>query len=164
MNRWIDRGCFKQFHGLVEANPHDLTTASITFSVHLESVDTRDEARDNHLRSGDFFDIERYPTMTFTSTQIERQSDTEYHVVGDLSLHSVTYPASFVVNYGGTIQDPWGNDRSAFSAQGKINRSDYGMTYRGAMEIGERLLGNQVDISIEIQLTLDADPDVAVAQ
>ncbi|MCF8564252.1 YceI family protein [Alicyclobacillus tolerans] len=145
------KGGFNSFEASIEADPEDLTTANIEFSVDVASVDTRNDDRDNHLRSGDFFDAENHPKMTFKSAKITKKSDGQYDVTGDLTIHGVTRPETFVVTYGGKGQDPWGNERVAFSAEGKINRSDYGLTWNAALEMGGVLVGDDVQISIELQ-------------
>ncbi len=145
------KGSFNQFDAIIEANPLDLTTATIEFNVNLASVDTRNEDRDNHLRSGDFFDVEVYPTMTFKATTIVNNGDGEYEVTGDLSIHGVTKQETFTVNYEGSGKDPWGNEKVGFSAAGSIKRSDYGLTWNSALETGGVLVGDKVKINIELQ-------------
>lgn len=145
------KGSFNNFDAIIEANPADLTTATIEFNVELSSINTRNEDRDNHLRSADFFDIENYPTMTFKATKIINNGDGEYDVTGDLSLHGVTKQETFTVIYEGTGKDPWGNEKVGFSAQGAIKRSEYGLTWNSALETGGVLVGDKVKINLEIQ-------------
>ncbi|SEN57849.1 YceI family protein [Paenibacillus sp. OV219] len=145
------KGTFHNFSAEIEANPEDLTTASIAFSVELSSIDTRNADRDNHLRSGDFFGIEEHPNLTFKATKIVRTGDGEYDVTGDVSLHGVTRPETFEVTYEGSGKDPWGNEKAGFSAKGSIKRSDYGLTYNAALETGGVLIGDEVKISIELE-------------
>ena len=108
------RGSFNQFDAAIEADPHDLTTADISFTVDLTSVDTNNGDRDNHLRSPDFFDVEKHPKMTFNATRIEKTGEGRYKVTGDLSLHGVTRSETFDVVFEGEGKDPWGNVKAAF--------------------------------------------------
>lgn len=150
------KGTFHNFEAVIEANPEDLTTAKINFSVDLASVDTRNTDRDNHLRSADFFDVENMPKMTFEAKQITSTDSTEYDVIGDLTLHGVTRMEKFAVTFEGAGKDPWGNEKVGFSATGAINRSDYGLTYNAALETGGILIGDEVKITIEIEASKQA--------
>jgi polyisoprenoid-binding protein YceI len=145
------KGSFNSFNATIEADPSDLTTANIEFTVDLASIDTRNEDRDNHLRSADFFDVENNPTMTFTATSIVKTDEGEYDVTGDLTLRGVTRPETFVVTYEGTGKDPWGNEKVGFNAEGKIKRSEYGLTWNAALETGGVLVGDEIKVSLEIQ-------------
>ncbi|MFZ3590062.1 YceI family protein [Bacillus sp. DJP31] len=145
------KGTFHNFSAEIEANPEDLTTASINFNIDIASIDTRNADRDNHLRAADFFDVENNPNMTFHSTSIEVSDENEYNVTGNLSLHGVTRPETFKVTFEGQGKDPWGNEKVGFSAEGKINRSDYGLTYNAALETGGVLIGDQIKVSIQIE-------------
>ncbi|MFO1443805.1 YceI family protein [Bacillus sp. Bva_UNVM-123] len=145
------KGTFNSFDAQIEANPEDLTSASIEFKVDLSSIDTRNVDRDNHLRSADFFDVENNPTMTFNATSIESKGDGEYDVKGDLSLHGVTQKETFTVTYEGSGKDPWGNEKAGFTVEGAIKRSDYGLTWNSALETGGVLVGDKVKISLDIQ-------------
>jgi polyisoprenoid-binding protein YceI len=144
-------GAFNSFSANIEATPEDLSSAKIDFTVDLASIDTRNSDRDNHLRSGDFFDVDNHPTMTFTSTAIEKAGEGVYHVTGDLALHGVTRPETFVVTFEGQGKDPWGNEKVGFSAEGKIKRSEYGLTWNAALETGGVLVGDEVKVSLVIQ-------------
>jgi polyisoprenoid-binding protein YceI len=145
------KGSFKDFAAQIEADPTDLTSASIQFSIDLNSIDTRNSDRDTHLRSADFFDTEKHSKMTFQSTQITKTGDGEYDVTGDLSLHGVTRSETFSITYEGAGKDPWGNEKVGFSGQGSLKRSDYGLTYNAALETGGVLIGDEVKISLEIE-------------
>lgn len=145
------KGTFHNFDASIEADPADLTTANIEFTVDVASVDTRNEDRDNHLRSGDFFDVENHPKMTFKSTNISKNGDGEYEVTGDLTLHGVTHPETFKVEFEGQGKDPWGNEVAGFSGEGKIKRSNYGLTYNAALETGGVLIGDDVRVMIQIE-------------
>lgn len=145
------KGTFHTFDAVIEADPEDLTTARIEFTVDVASVDTRNEDRDNHLRGADFFDAENYPKMTFKATRIVKKSEGEYEVTGDLTIRGVTRPETFLVTYEGQGKDPWGGIRAGFSANGTINRSDYGLKWNAALETGGVLVGDQVQVSLEIE-------------
>jgi polyisoprenoid-binding protein YceI len=145
------KGSFNNFTATIEADPTDLTTANVEFNVDLASVDTRNEDRDNHLRSADFFDVENHPNMTFTSTSIVKKDEGEYELTGDLTLHGVTRSETFTVTYEGTGKDPWGNEKVGFNAEGKIKRSEYGLTWNAALETGGVLVGDEIKVALEIQ-------------
>ncbi|GLB61271.1 YceI family protein [Cytobacillus sp. NCCP-133] len=145
------KGSFNSFEAEIEADPIDLTTADIQFSISISSVDTRNEDRDNHLRSADFFDVENHPAMTFKSTSIVGKGDDEYDVTGDLTIRGVTKAETFTVTYEGSGKDPWGNEKVGFSAAGAIKRSDYGLTWNSALETGGVLVGDKVKIDLQIQ-------------
>ena len=145
------KGTFHSVAAEIEADPEDLTSADIRFTVDLDSIDTRNQDRDNHLRTADFFEIEKYPQMTFIASKIDKSSQGEYEVAGDLSLHGVTRPEKFHIVYEGIAKDPWGNEKAGFSGKGNINRSDYGLTYNAILETGGFMVGDQVKISIELE-------------
>jgi polyisoprenoid-binding protein YceI len=145
------KGVFNDFDATVEADVNDLTDATVEFSVDLKSIDTRNEDRDNHLRSNDFFDIENHPKMTFVATDIKKKSDNEYDVVGDLSLRGVTKPVTFDLTMEGVHKDPWGNEVAGFSGSTKLNRKDFGLVWNAALETGGVLVGEEVKINIELE-------------
>ncbi|WP_433750627.1 YceI family protein [Falsibacillus pallidus] len=145
------KGAFLNFEATVDADPTDLTDAEIDFSIDLSSIDTRNEDRDNHLKSADFFDVEQYPKMTFKSTKVVNKGDHEYDVTGELSLHGVSKQETFHVAFEGQGKDPWGNEKVGFSADGSINRSDYGLTWNSALETGGVLVGDKVKINLQIE-------------
>jgi polyisoprenoid-binding protein YceI len=145
------KGTFHNFTADIEADPTDLTSATIEFSVETASVDTRNKDRDAHLVSADFFDAENHPAMTFHSTNIEKSDEGEYNVTGDLSLRGVTKQETFIVTFEGQGKDPWGNEKVGFSAEGTLNRSDYGLVWNAALETGGVLVGDKVKINLQIQ-------------
>jgi polyisoprenoid-binding protein YceI len=145
------KGTFHTFEAAIEADPADLTTADISVSVDLSSVDTRNKDRDGHLLSADFFDVAINPKMTFQSTKITKTGDGEYDVVGDLNLHGITKSETFSVTFEGAGKDPWGNEKVGFSGHGSIKRSDYGLTYNAALETGGVLIADDLKIAIEIE-------------
>ncbi|PLS16792.1 hypothetical protein CVD28_17125 [Bacillus sp. M6-12] len=145
------KGVFHNFNASIDADPSDLTSANIEFSVDASSIDTRNGDRDAHLKSGDFFDVEQYPNITFISTNIVKKDEDEYEITGDVTLHGVTRSETFTATFEGQGKDPWGNEKVGFSAEGKVNRSDYGLTYNAALETGGVLIGDQIKLSITIE-------------
>jgi polyisoprenoid-binding protein YceI len=146
------RGSFTQAQGAVKVDENDPTTAEIDITIPTASVTTRDEKRDAHLRSPDFFDVERFPNMTFRSKGVERVSGDSFRVIGDLTIRDVTKEVALDVELAGRAKDPWGNEKAGFEATTKINRSDYGLTWNAALETGGVLVGDEVKISIEAEL------------
>lgn len=149
------KGTFHDFEASIVADPEDLTTADIAFSVDLASIDTRNADRDNHLRTNDFSDIENHPKLTFKATKIEKTDDDEYDVTGDMTIKGVTNTETFHVTYEGSASMD-GNEVAGFSGEGKINRKDYGMTYNPVLESGGVVVGDQVKISIQIEASKEA--------
>lgn len=145
------KGTFHDFSAEVVADVNDLTSASIEFVVKIDSIDTRNKDRDAHLLSSDFFDAEKYPTMNFQSTSIQKKDEGEYEVTGNLSLHGYTNQETFTVSFEGQGKDPWGNEKAGFSAEGTINRADYGLTWNSALETGGVLVGDKVKINLQIE-------------
>ncbi|WP_251555172.1 YceI family protein [Neobacillus muris] len=145
------KGSFNSFNAVIEADPADLTTASIEFTVDTSSVDTRNADRDAHLVSADFFDVENYPALTFKATTIEKTDEGEYKVTGDLTLRGVTKQETFDVTFEGQGKDPWGNEKVGFSANSTLNRSDYGLVWNAALETGGVLVGDKVKVNLQIQ-------------
>ncbi|MFF2500386.1 YceI family protein [Peribacillus sp. NPDC058075] len=150
------KGSFNKFEANILANPSDLTTAEIDFTVDVASIDTRNADRDNHLRSADFFDVEKNPTLTFKSTKIVKMDEDEYDVTGNVTLNGVTQEETFSITFEGQGKDPWGNEKAGFSGKGKIKRSDYGLTYNAALETGGVLIGDQITLTIEIEVAKEA--------
>ncbi|MEC0296959.1 YceI family protein [Peribacillus frigoritolerans] len=150
------KGSFNKFEASILANPSDLTTAKIDFTVDVASIDTRNADRDNHLRSADFFDVEKNPTLTFKSTKIVKTDEDEYDVTGNVTLNGVTQEETFNITFEGQGKDPWGNEKAGFSGKGKVKRSDYGLTYNAALETGGVLIGDQITLTIEIEAAKEA--------
>ena len=124
---------------------------SVDVTINAASIDTRVDARDTHLKSADFFDVEKYPTLRFVSTKATR-SDDGYVVAGNLTIRDVTRPVTLKVAEEGAGIDPWGNAKTAFSATGKINRSDFGLNWNAALETGGVLVSEDVKLSFDVQL------------
>jgi polyisoprenoid-binding protein YceI len=150
------RGTFHDFEATIDADPADLTTADIEFSIDTKSIDTRNKDREGHLMSADFFDVENHPKITFKSTKIVKTGDDEYDVTGDLTIRDTTHQETFKATFEGQGKDPWGNEKVGFSAAGKINRTDYGLVWNVALETGGVLVADQVKIQIEIEASKEA--------
>lgn len=144
------KGSFESFEAVVEANEEDLSGALIDFKINVASINTNNEDRDNHLRSADFFDVENYPEIKFSANDITKKGS-EYELTGDLTIKGVTRPVTFEVEYGGKGTNPWGQEVVAFSAEGKVNRRDFGLTWNQALETGGVLVGEDIKISLELE-------------
>lgn len=120
-------------------------------TIEAGSIDTKDAQRDTHLKSPDFLDTEKYPSITFKSTGVEKSSDGELKVKGDLTIHGTTLPITLDVEYSGRAKDPWGGERAGFSAKTSISRKDFGLVWNVALETGGILVGDKVEISIEVE-------------
>jgi polyisoprenoid-binding protein YceI len=144
------RGRFSRFQGTITI-ADDPLESSVEVSVELDSVDTRDAKRDEHLRSADFFSIDQHPTMTYRSTGVRHVKEDEWVIDGELSLLGVTQPLQLEVSFEGAARDPWGGDRIGFSAKGEVNREDFGMTFNAALETGGVLVGKKAILEIEAE-------------
>ena len=146
------KGSFSGLSGTLTEHATDATLSSVEASIDVSTISTGDAQRDAHLKSADFFEVEKYPAMTFKSTQVKPNGDGGYNVTGDLTLHGATRQQTFVVE-GPTppAKDPWGNTRIGLSATAKINRKDYGLNWNAALEAGGILVGDDVNIALEIQ-------------
>jgi len=142
-------GTFGEWKGSIVADPAMLSAGQATIEVNVASIDTRNADRDKHLRSADFFDVEKYPTMTFTSRRLV-QDGQKLRLEGDLTLHGVTKPVVLTGAYAGKITDPWGKERLAFEASTTINRKDFGLTWSKVQE-GVALVGDEVEISVALE-------------
>ncbi|MFF3028316.1 MULTISPECIES: YceI family protein [unclassified Microbacterium] len=136
--------------------PENPLEAKVTASVDVSSIDTKDEGRDTHLRSADFFDTENFPTMEFVSTGT-RVEDGDFFVDGDLTIRGVSKPVSFAFDFGGFGSDPWGSYKAGASATTVINREDFGLTWNAALETGGVLVGKDITINLDLQGALQQD-------
>ncbi|MBD8010822.1 YceI family protein [Microbacterium sp. NPDC077391] len=148
------RGSFAIKNATLTA-PENPLEATVEASVDVASVDTKDEGRDTHLRSADFFDVENFPTMEFVSTGA-RVEDGDFFVDGDLTIRGITKPVSFEFDFGGFGTDPWGNYKAGASATTVINREDFGLTWNAALETGGVLVGKDITINLDLQGALQA--------
>jgi len=146
------KGQFTSVKGSLTLDEEDVTKSRVQATIDAASINTREEQRDTHLKSADFFDVEKYPTLTFQSTKVSRVGDGELTVDGDLTIHGVTRNVRFAVE-GPTPpnKDPWGNTRVGLSATTRINRKDFGLTWNAALETGGILVGEDVTITLDVQ-------------
>ena len=145
------RGRFTDFSGAVAYNEAAPEQSTVTLTIQAASIDTATPDRDTHLRSADFFDVGKFPTITFVSTGIVRTSAGEFAVTGDFTIRDVTKRITLPVTFLGQAKDPWGNQRLGFETEITINRKDYGLTWNAALEAGGFLVGDDVKISVSVQ-------------
>jgi len=146
------KGQFSKVTGVVTLDESDLANSRVKASIEAASIDTRDAQRDAHLKSADFLHVEKFPTLSFKSTDIRVVGDGELKLQGDLTIRGITRPVTFAVE-GPTppTKDPWGNTRIAISATTKINRKDFGLTWNAALETGGILVGDDVTITLDVE-------------
>lgn len=144
-------GFFKKFSGSIESNGDDFDGASATFSLDINSIDTNQKDRDNHLKSADFFAAEEYPTMDFAG-ELKKVSGNDYKLIGDLTIRGTTKKVEMDVEYGGTMKDPYGNTKSGFEINGKINRKDFGLNWSAVTEAGGVVVSDEVKIHLNAQV------------
>jgi polyisoprenoid-binding protein YceI len=146
------KGGFSGLAGTLQLNETDYTHSAVQASIDVATLKTGDEQRDSHLKSPDFFDAEKFPKITFNSTNIDSKGGADYAVSGDLTMHGVTQPVTFAVeDVSEPSKDPWGNHRIGLSATTKINRKDFGLSWNSALETGGVLVGEDVSINLEVQ-------------
>lgn len=145
------RGKFTRYNADVQIDPAHLEAAKVTAQIETASVETHEEKRDGHLRSPDFFDVEKYPNMTFTSTKVTRKGD-DLEVVGNLKIKDQEHAITLKGEVTGPGKDPWGNQRLGFSLTGEIEREKWGLTWNQALEAGGVLVAKKVRITLEAQL------------
>jgi polyisoprenoid-binding protein YceI len=143
------RGRFSSFTGTVTV-AEDPLASKVEASVDIASIDTRDETRDGHLKSGDFFDAETYPTMTLVSTGIDKDGS-DYVLHTDLTIRGITKSVDFELEFEGVSGDPWGGTRAGFTAEAEINRKDWGLEWNVVLETGGVMLGEKVKIQLDVQ-------------
>lgn len=143
-------GRFMEATGLVEMDPDARQFNAIEATIKTTSVNTNHQKRDTHLRGADFFDVEKYPTMTYKMKSYQKTGD-GYTAIGDLTLHGVTKEITLVGTFNGAAKDPWGNVRAGFTASGKINRKDFGMNWSKALDSGGLVVGDEVTLQLEIE-------------
>jgi polyisoprenoid-binding protein YceI len=144
------KGRFADFEGAVTGNPESPAGATVTVTIKTASIDTRTDQRDGHLRSADFLDAEKFPTIAFRSTKISGTKD-KFTLTGDLTIRDVTRPVTLDVTFEGQGADPWGGTRAGFNATGKIDRREFGLTWNQALEAGGVLVSNEIKLHIDAQ-------------
>lgn len=146
------KGVFDSYTAEVEAEDlTDLTESNISFAFDVASINTRNEDRDNHLKSADFFDADQYSKITFNSTAITKSGD-DYKVTGDLTIKDVTKQVTFDVEFNGKGINPWGQEVYGFEASSKIDREEFGLTWNAALETGGVLVGKEIKIQVELEI------------
>jgi len=145
------RGRFTKFTGVLTFDDEDITRSVVEATIDASSIDTGVEQRDAHLRSADFFDVEKYPELRFRSTRIEKLDDDRFRVVGQLTIRDVTREVALDIEGGGRAKDLWGNERTGFVAKTALDRKDFGLKWNQALEAGGVLVGDRVDIELDVQ-------------
>ena len=147
------KGNFEKYSGTVDINDKDITKSKVEVTIDTNSINTNVQKRDEHLRSADFFDVARFPTMTFVSKKVAKAGKDRLKVTGDLTLHGVTREVVLdVEGLSKEIKDPWGNIRRGATATTKINRKDFGLVWNSALETGGVAVGEEVAITLEIEM------------
>jgi polyisoprenoid-binding protein YceI len=146
------KGEFTAVTGKLELNGEDITRSRVEASIDASTINTREVQRDVHLKSADFFDVEKFPVLTFQSTRVSKEGRVELAVEGDLSIHGVTHKVVFdVEGLSAPMKDPWGGTRIGLSATTRINRKDFGLTWNAALETGGIVVGEEVTITLDVE-------------
>ena len=143
-------GRFMDYAGFIDMDAEAGTVKAIEATIKTGSVNTNHEKRDTHLRNADFLDVEHYPTITFKMKSYKKTAE-GYTAVGDLTLHGVTKEITLAGHYNGAMKDPWGNTRAGFSAEGKLNRKDFGMVWNKTLDSGGLIVGDEVQIRLDVE-------------
>ena len=144
-------GTFAAYDATITTEDDNFENANFEFSANIDSISTNNLDRDNHLKSGDFFDADNFPKLTFKASSFTKDGD-DYEITGDLSIKEVTKPVKFPVEFSGLMKDPWGNTKAGLNIYGKINRKDWGLNWNSALETGGVLVSEEVKLEIELQL------------
>ncbi|MFC5403161.1 YceI family protein [Cohnella soli] len=145
------RGSFNDFDATVSADPADLSSLDATLTIDVNSINTKDEGRDGHLKSPDFFNAEQFPNITFKKTALTAKGGDDYALTGDLTIAGVTKSVTLNAEISGPAKDPWGNVKLGVAADGVINRSEFGLTWNAALETGGLLVGDAIKVHIELE-------------
>jgi polyisoprenoid-binding protein YceI len=147
-------GSFKEFEGKASMIENDFTTTKVDVTIKTASIDTEAPDRDAHLKSPDFFDAEKYPEIIFKGSGMTLKDEDNYELKGNLTIKDITKPITLSVEYGGLMNDPWGNKKAGFSVTGEINRKDWGMEWNAALEAGGVLVGDKVKILCDVEFLI----------
>jgi polyisoprenoid-binding protein YceI len=153
------KGRFAEVSGTITVDERNPDNSRVEVEIGTASIDTRVEQRDEHLRSADFLDVENHPEITFRSTRVEgahAEAGDRFRVIGDLTIRGTTREVVLDATFAGTGQDPWGGERASFSAEAKLDRRDFGLTWNQALEAGGVLVSNQIKLSLEVQAVKQA--------
>jgi len=145
------RGKFNEYEGTIQLDPAKVENSSVEFKVKTASIDTGVADRDKHLRTADFFDVEKFPEISFKSKSIKATGKDTYNVTGTFSMHGVSKDITLPVSFLGTVKDPWGNQRAAFATETTLNRKDYAIVWNKALDNGGAMLGDDVKIAINLE-------------
>lgn len=145
-------GFFKDYAGNISTSGDDFSTAKVDFTINTKSIFTDNDSRDNHLRSDDFFNAEKFPQMTFKGKSMKKVGDNKFKLVGDLTIRDVTKQVELDVKFNGIVKDPWGNTKAGFKITGELNRFDYNLKWNTAIETGGLVVGKDVELVIDLQL------------
>jgi polyisoprenoid-binding protein YceI len=145
-------GHFKDYSVTLTQGKDDFSGSTLTAVIKTASISTDNDMRDNHLRSSDFFDVEKFPEMTFKSTSFEKLGDSDYRITGDLTMHGVTKSVVLDTKYNGQIKDSKGTSYAGFKATGKVNRYDFGLKWNKALEAGGIMVSENVDITLNVKM------------
>jgi polyisoprenoid-binding protein YceI len=146
-------GSFKDFSAEIKSEKPDFSDLVVSFIIDVNTVFTDNDKRDEHLKSPDFFDGQKFPTITFKSTSIKKISDKKYELEGDLTMHGATKKVKWEVKYNGTMKDPYGNTRAGFKATTSINRKDYGVSWNKTLDAGGVAVSDEVALVVNVELT-----------
>ena len=146
-------GNFKKFDAEISTKGEDYSDAAIAFNIDVNSINTNSDMRDNHLKSDDFFNSEKFPQIKFKASSMKKTAGNKYELKGMMTIRDITKPVVFDVVYGGTVVDPYGNTRSGFKVDGSINRFDYGLKWNSMIEAGGAVVGDIVSFSANLELT-----------
>jgi polyisoprenoid-binding protein YceI len=156
-------GQFQNVGGTVEFDEGQPTASRVDVQIEAASIDTHDEKRDGHLRSADFFDAAQYPYLSFKSRRVEVVDDSHGKLYGDLTIKNITRPVVLAVEYSGMAKSPWGSSSAGFTASTKINRKDWELNWNVALETGGVLVGDSINISIELEIVKQGVPEPVLA-
>lgn len=146
-------GKFNEFDATLETDNEDFEDADITFEALIDSIDTGDEDRDNHLKSDDFFNASEHPKMTFKSTSFKKTGNSQYKLIGDLTIRGNTKTVELDAKYGGTVSDPYGNTKAGFEINGKLKRKEFGLAWSAVTEAGNIVVSDEVELNLNVQFT-----------
>jgi polyisoprenoid-binding protein YceI len=151
-------GKFNDYKGTIQLDPAKMENSAVEIAIKTTSIDTGVPDRDKHLRSADFFDVEKFPEITFKSKSIKATGKDQYAVTGTFTMHGVSKELTLPVTFNGTAKDPWGGQRAGFSAETTVNRKDYGIVWNKALDNGGALLGDDVKIAVNLEAAKAKEP------
>jgi polyisoprenoid-binding protein YceI len=157
------RGQFEKFTGEINFNAQNPENSTVEIEIEIDSINTREAKRDAHLRSADFFDADNFPKMTFKSTKVEKTGENTARLTGDLTIRDITHPVTLEVEHTGVAVNPYGKTVAGFSARGKINRKEWELNWNVALETGGWLVGEEVEINIDLQLVKETETEAVSA-